>query len=110
MENRLKMDLQKAIQGLKDQGWSELRISREFGIHRQTVKNYSLGSKCTKVLIGDERETRSLCEGYRSTIETKLELGLDALRIHQDLVVESGFCGSYCSVQRYVKTLKKENS
>jgi len=109
MANRLKMDIQKAIQGLKDQGWSDRRISRELGIHRQTVKNYSAGSKCTKVLTGNERETRSLCDRYRSTIEGKLELGLDALRIHQDLVVESGFCGSYYSVQRYVKTLKEES-
>jgi len=109
MANRLRMDIQKAIQGLKDQGWSERRISRELGIHRKTVKNYIVASKCTKVLTGDERETRSLCEGYGSTIETKLELGLDALRIHQDLVVESGFCGSYYSVQRYVKTLKEES-
>lgn len=107
MANRLKMDIQKAIQGLKDQGWSDRRISCELGIHRQTVKNYSAHSKCTKVRTGDQRETRSLCEHYRGIIEEKLELGLDALRIHQDLVVENGFEGSYYSVQRYVKKLKE---
>ncbi len=108
MANRLKMDIQKAIQGLKDQGWSERRISRELGIHRKTVKSYIEPSKCTKVLTGDEPETRSLCDRYHSTIEGKLELGLDARRIHQDLIIEHGFTGAYDSVQRYIKKLKKE--
>jgi transposase len=40
-------------------------------------------------------------------IERKVELGLHARRIHQDLVSEHGFAGSYQSVQRFVRRLKE---
>ena len=36
-------------------------------------------------------------------IETKLEEGLQAQRIYQNLVEEHGFCGSYWSVMRFVR-------
>ena len=106
MANRLRMDIQKAIEGLKRQGWSERKIARELGIHRKTVKNYCAGSKCTKVLTGDGGTSRSQCEGFRERIEQKLEMGLQARRIYQDLKVEHGFEGAYDSVQRFVKELK----
>jgi transposase len=106
MANRLKMDIQKAIEGLKRQGWSERKIALELGIHRKTVRGYASGAKCTKVLTGDEGSSRSLCDGFREEIEAKLELGLDALRIHQDLKLEHGFEGAYDTVQRFVKNLK----
>lgn len=109
MGNELKMDRQKAIKALREQGWSLRRISEELGIHRNTVKRYAqaigVDSKCTIVHTGDVGR-KSHCEGFEQQIESKLDLGLDALRIHQDLVGESGFCGSYHSVQRYVKKLK----
>jgi lambda repressor-like predicted transcriptional regulator len=53
MANQLKMDIQKAIEGLKRQGWSERRIARESGIHRKTVRGYAKAAKCTTVLTGD---------------------------------------------------------
>ena len=47
----------------------------------------------------------SQCEPFRQVILDKLELGLSAQRIHQDLLVEHGFAGSYYSVRRFVRRL-----
>src|SRR5262249_9689608 len=46
------------------------------------------------------------CEPWRATIQAKLDLGLSAQRIHQDLVSEHGFTGSYYSVRRFVRHLE----
>jgi transposase len=45
------------------------------------------------------------CEPWRATIQAKLDLGLSAQRIHQDLAAEHGFTGSYYSVRRFVRGL-----
>ncbi len=47
----------------------------------------------------------SLCKPYEDEILKKLELGLSAQRIYQDLVLEHAFEGSYDSVKRYVRKL-----
>ncbi|HXF53037.1 MAG TPA: IS21 family transposase [Hyphomicrobiaceae bacterium] len=47
----------------------------------------------------------SLCESWRSVIVAKLQLGLTAQRIYQDLVREHGFVGKYHSVRRFVRRL-----
>src|SRR5262245_7408692 len=46
------------------------------------------------------------CEPWRATIQAKLDLGLSAKRIHQDLTSEHGFAGSYYSVRRFVGQLE----
>jgi transposase len=52
----------------------------------------------------------SECEPFRELIEAKLEQGLSAVRIHQDLREEPGFSASYYSVRRFVARLKKKSS
>lgn len=47
------------------------------------------------------------CEPWRATIQAKLDLGLSAQRIHQDLSAEHGFAGSYYSVRRFVRNLQE---
>jgi transposase len=47
------------------------------------------------------------CAPWRAAIQSKLELGLSAQRIHQDLVAEHGFTGSYYSVRRFVRQLEE---
>jgi transposase len=47
------------------------------------------------------------CEPWRTTIQAKLDLGLSAQRIHQDLTAEHGFTGSYYSVRRFVRHLEE---
>lgn len=47
----------------------------------------------------------SLCEPFRALIQTKLDQGLTAQRIYQDLVAEHGFAGKYHSVRRFSRHL-----
>ncbi len=51
--------------------------------------------------------SRSLCEPFREVILAKLEQGLSAQRIFQDLVTEHGFDGKYHSVRRFVAKLSQ---
>lgn len=48
----------------------------------------------------------SACAPFHEVIDAKLELGLSAKRIHQDLVAEHGFAASYYSVKRFCRWLK----
>jgi len=48
---------------------------------------------------------RSLCEPFREIVGAKLDAGLSAQRIHQDLAAEHGFTGGYESVKRMVRRL-----
>jgi transposase len=47
----------------------------------------------------------SLCEPFRAVIQAKLDQGLTAQRILQDLVGEHGFTGKYHSVRRFCRQL-----
>ena len=49
----------------------------------------------------------SVCQGHAESIRIKLELGLTAQRIYQDLVGEVQFSGSYQAVKRFVRQLKR---
>ena len=48
---------------------------------------------------------RSACEPFREIVSAKVDAGLSAQRIHQDLAAEHGFTGSYESVKRMVRRL-----
>jgi len=118
MANILRMAKVQAIIGLLEQGWSYRRIAKELGVHRQTVARYDRlrrggQSKSSILTPGSEpisSTNRSLCEPYRSIIEDKLEEGLTAQRIYQDIRDEHGFIGSYSSVKRYVRRLLRSTS
>ena len=118
MANVLKVAVVHAIIGLLGQGWSYRRIARELGVHRETVARYdrlkqTAGSKPANVTagyLGLPSSDRSLgpasrCQPYESIIKQKLDQGLSAQRIWQDLVAEEGFEGSYSSVKRFVRRL-----
>ena len=49
---------------------------------------------------------KSLCEPFREIIEGKVERGLSAQRIWQDLVGEHGFDGGYQSVKRLCRLMR----
>jgi len=78
------------------------------GAPRETVSRYlkteSKPATSAKVPTG----SRSLCEPYRETILKRIEQGLSAQRIYQDLVTEHGFTGKYPSVRRFVGQFKKQ--
>ena len=137
MANVLKVNEQNTIQQLAAQGWSRRRIARELNLDRKTVRRYlwaaaksptistpgsaeSAGSKSPISTPGpptgadlvtaalDAAAGRpSLCDPHRAHIAAKLDAGLSAQRIYQDLVVEVQFSGSYQSVKRLVRRLRQ---
>ena len=118
MANHLKMEEQRAIEGLLALGWSQRKIAAELGIHRATVKRYA-DSKCTISKTGSDDEAgakctisktgsvgrKSSCREHEELIAGKYESGLSVERIHQDLRIEHGYQGSYSSVWRCVQGL-----
>ena len=55
--------------------------------------------------MGGQERSRSACEPFREIIEAKLDQGLTAQRIYQDLAADHGFGSKYHSVRRFVKKL-----
>lgn len=127
MANRIKVAIASSIQVLRQQGWSYRKIADTLGVHRETVARYvhlagqepkpaskappGTGSPdppkpaepAPRLFPGPE----SLCEPYRQVILEKLDQGLTAKRIWQDMVSERGFAGEYWSVKRFVSRLGK---
>ena len=60
--------------------------------------------KPAKVTAG----SRSLCDPHHDTIIEKLEQGLSAQRIYQDLRLETDYVGRYNSVKRFVRRMKRK--
>lgn len=52
---------------------------------------------------------KSLCVDHAPLVLAKVEAGLTAQRIYQDLKAETSFAGSYQSVKRYVHKLRDSN-
>lgn len=131
MANQLKVAKVLSIKSLHAQGWSQRRIARELGVNRETVARYlRTQSRPAKAPLGSEDSkpakappgscdvaggtgssslpgSRSACEPFREVILSKLEQGLTAQRIYQDLVSEHGFEAKYHSVRRFVRRFKE---
>ena len=130
MSNRLSMANIHSIETLHASGHSNREISRLLGVDRGTVNGYVRRLK-SRIQNRPDPQTgsanpqtgldepfacvaeppvrsgpKSLCEGYRDQIESKLEAGLSVQRILQDLKGD-GFPGSYHSVHRFVTRLGK---
>ena len=118
--NRLEVSLQQAIQALHARGWSQRRIARELNIDRGTVADHVRPAKPAISTAGSEGTAEpkpaistpgstagrvSLCREFLPTITAAVTAGLSAKRIHQDLVADHGFTGSYESVKRCVRGL-----
>ncbi len=128
MANVLTMAKRQAIIGLLEHGWSYRRIARELGVDRETVTRYDKLRNSPQVenpaistpgsgpldpanaaipTPGSLRHPGriSQCSAFREAIQKKLEQGLSAQRIFQDLCQEHGFTGSYSSVKRFTQHL-----
>jgi transposase len=132
MANRLNMALVQSILTLHQHGWSRRRIARELGVHRETVGRYvggagaakpadnaptgsdvqegveenaSLGVDVSKPASNAPTGRPSAAAPWRAVILEKLDRGLSAQRIYQDLVGDHGYGGSYYSVRRLVEKL-----
>lgn len=122
MSNVLKVSLQATIYSLADRGWSQRRIAQELGIHRETVGRYLRKSKPAISTTGSLEAGRakpaistagspsagrkSPCEPFAESIIAKVQIGLSAQRIWQDLVEEHGFSNSYEAVKRFVRKVR----
>ena len=122
MGNVLKVSIQTSIYSLAERGWSARRIARELGIDRETVGRYLRlakpaisitgspkgqgESKPANSITGASGGRKSCCEAFTELIGAKLQEGLSARRIYQDLVEQNAFQASYQSVQRFVAKLK----
>ena len=119
MANRLHMADVQAILSLHASGYSGRRISELLGLDRETVRkqiaahqnppNAPTGSNPVPGAPVPKKAPApgptSACAEFREVIERKLEQGLTAQRIYQDLVDEQGYGGSYYSVRRFVARL-----
>jgi hypothetical protein len=109
MSNILKVSLQATIYSLHNRGWSGRRIARKLGINeRLLVSRYLLLARLAKPAIstlgveGDSESKpaistagksvgrKSHCEPLAEVILVKVDVGLSAQRIYQDLVEEKG--------------------
>lgn len=130
MGNVLRMDKHRIINGLIGLGWSNRRIHREIGVHRDTIASYRFRFQNKpqvpadffgeKGQSGPEVPTDSLAGAplplprnaalvpFQSSIAAKLQGGLSAQRIYQDLLEGDGYTGSYDSIKRYVRKVKKK--
>jgi len=124
MANRLTMAKINAILTLHESEHSNREIARLLGVHRETVGKYVAGNEAQNrpnAPTGSEAVgggggpppvstgPPSDCEPFGQLILEKIEHGLSAVRIHQDLCEEPGFAASYHSVRRFVGRLRKKS-
>ena len=93
-------------------GWGKRQIARETKVSRNTVKEClkKRQSKLIHPTTGNltTKGPQSKCESYREMIQEKLNAGQLGTSIFYDLE-QIKFPGSYESVKRFLKHLKKEN-
>jgi len=90
-------------QTLHNQGGVQRRIAQELGINRESVARYlKSNSKPASAPTGFRSSSRS----FEELILAKLEQGLSAQRIFQDLVQEHDLGAQYHSVRRFVAKLR----
>ena len=133
MSNRLEVAMIDVILSLHRKGWSQRRIANELEINRETVGRYlkqareapkpaiappgssdlEIAASAIVPALGSasdgDSQTRgrvSDCEPWRDIIQSKLNQGLSAQRIYQDLSSEHSFQGSYYTVRRFVRRLE----
>jgi transposase len=128
MANQLSMANLRSIEILLKSGTSCREIARLLGLDRETVRKYaarlqnqpnappgsvngeSTDSKPESIAPPDAPPgPPSACEPFREQIVAKLERGLSARRIYQDLVTEHGFSAKYHSVRRFVARLTRQS-
>lgn len=120
MANRLSMAQINAILTLHKSEHSHREIARLLGVHRETVGKYIEAQNRPNAPPGPELVSQSgppptttgppsECQSFRELILAKLDQGLSAKRIHQDLCGQPGFSASYYSVRRFVGRLKRKS-
>jgi transposase len=109
--------VQQSIRQLETKGLTHTQIAKELGVSRTTVVKYATRDYSPTPTAGREG-SRSLVVGeYARKADEWLEADLrmprkqrhTARRVHERLVDECGFEGSYSSVQRWVKRWRQRH-
>lgn len=121
---RLHMNQIRDIVYRLQQGQSERQIARDLGISRVTVRKYRQVAEAGGYLAQSERvpsqadlaeqlgpgprppQNLSTVEPYREVVDRLLEAGVAMTAILARLREQSGYRGSYSSVQRFVRHLR----
>lgn len=93
------------VKTLHEKGKSQRAIARELGINRKTVRKMIENIEKEGVKEPEFMKQKKLSE-FRALIKEKLEKGLTAKIIWQQLTTEQKIDVSYPTVSRYVKALK----
>ena len=101
------MNQHRSIQFLIEQQWSTRRIARELNLDRRTVRKYR------HRIEGGDRSVRketapSKLAPFQDQIREKLEQGLTAVQIFQDLSALPDFDASYPTVRRFVQQCRDQ--
>lgn len=121
MANHLSMANFQAIAALHRSGHFRRHIARVLGINRETVGKYvaqiqnqpnpqtGSGEAHGASAPSSPAGPPSSCEPHRQQILVWLDAGLSIKRIHQDLMAEHDYHGSYDSVWRFVSRIQKKS-
>jgi transposase len=95
-----------SIRALHEEGAANKAIARQLGIDVRTVRKYVRRIQAGAV-EPRRTEVASKIDPYHERIAVKVEQGLSAVQIYQDLCAEPGFAASYETVKRRVRTLRR---
>jgi len=94
------------IKTLFEKGASKKKIAEMLGCSRKTVRR-----ALRRVERGEELKRKSvgsIIDPYEEVVRVKVSQGLTGVRIYQDLQRETEYRGSYGTVKRRVRKIKKE--
>jgi transposase len=94
-----------SVRALREEGVPKKTIARRLGVDRRTVRKY-----IKRIDAGEREPLRrsppSKLEPVRALIESKVEQGLSAVQIYQDLCTRPGFDAGYDLVKLWVRKLR----
>lgn len=100
------MSLFLSIQALHEEGLPNKAIARRLDVDVRTVRKY-----IRRIAAGTREPRRAAVPGkldpFEAKIACKVEQGLSAVQIYQDLCREEGFSASYETVKRRVRKLRR---
>ncbi|MGC8746631.1 MAG: IS21 family transposase [Candidatus Saccharicenans sp.] len=95
------------IKTLFEKGYNKTQIAKIVGCSRKAVRR-----ALKRVDEGQELRRKtvpSIIDAYEEIVRAKVAQGLTAVRIHQDLVKETSYKGSYSTVKLLVRKIKKDS-
>lgn len=102
----LGVEMHITIKTLSEIGYNKTQIADIMGCSRKTVRR-----ALRRVERGEEpkrKKVSTIILPYEDTVQVKVLQGLTAVRIHEDLVKETDFNGSYGTVKSFVRNIKKK--